>query len=259
MSRCDNFQDCEDVSDEKNCILVHMESEKYLKSKTPPVSNKTEKLAVEMNIKITEIISIDEVDQIINIQFELVMSCFDSRLKFFNLKENQKMNKLTFEELFAIWVPEILFENTKHQLISQKDEKSFALVMRQSPGIMSDQDINENIEIYDGKQNPLQFFRMYAIDFRCVFDMSWYPFDIQTCTINLKLNGILEDIVDILPGLFEYLGDEELTQYVIMDSKMVKSCDNRNKSIKVSITLGRLLLGAIPCEITRSNLDPQKN
>ena len=84
---------------------------------------------------------------------------------------------------------------------------------------------------------------MYAIDFRCVFDMSWYPFDIQTCTINLKLNGILEDFVDILPGLFEYLGDEELTQYVIRDSKMVKSCDNRNKSIKVSITLGRLLLG----------------
>ena len=165
LSRCNNFQDCEDVSDEKNCMLVYKDAEKYLKDKTPPVLNGTEKLPVVLNIDVTEIISIKEVDQIINIQFELGMSWFDGRLKFYNLKENQKMNTLTFDELFEIWVPQILFKNTQHQLKSQKDEDSFAFVMRKSSGSMSGEEMSENIEIYNGAQNPINFFRVYAIDF----------------------------------------------------------------------------------------------
>ena len=80
LRRCNNFQDCRDVSDEKNCMLVKKDTEKYLKDKTPPVENENEKLPVELSIDIKEIISISEVDQIINIQFKLEMSWFDSRL-----------------------------------------------------------------------------------------------------------------------------------------------------------------------------------
>merc|ERR1712142_422226 len=34
--RCDTKQDCEDLSDEKGCILVHFDKEKYLKDIPPP-------------------------------------------------------------------------------------------------------------------------------------------------------------------------------------------------------------------------------
>ena len=245
LERCDNFQDCADVSDEKNCMLVYKDEEKYLKDKTPPVKNKKEKLPVELSIDIKEIISINEVEQIINIQFKLEMTWFDSRLQYYNLKENQKMNTLTFPELEGIWVPQILFSNTQHQLISKKDEKSFALVVKNGTGTMSSHEINENIEIYEGSENLLKFVRVYAIDFRCDFDMRWYPFDIQTCTMDLELNGILTDFVDIFPGVFRYLGDEELTQYIIKDSRMLRYNVDEIFGVKVSVTLGRLLLGTI--------------
>ena len=233
LRRCNNFQDREDVSDEKNCILVYKDAEKYLKAKTPPVLNETEKLPVVLSIKIKKILLIKEVDQIIIIQFELGMSLFDGRLKFYNLKENRKMNTLTFDELFEIWVPQKFFENTEHQIKSQKDLDSFALVVRTNNGSMSEPEMNENIEMYNGAQNPITFFRVYAIDFLCEFDMRWYPFDIQTCTIDVKLTGILEDFVEILPGLFEYLGGKEHTQYVIKDSKMVKINGNGNEGVLV--------------------------
>ena len=58
LERCDNFQDCADVSDEKNCMLVYKDTEKYLKDKTPPVTNKKEKLPVQLSIDVMEIISV---------------------------------------------------------------------------------------------------------------------------------------------------------------------------------------------------------
>ena len=45
-----------------------------MKDKTPPVENENEKLPVELSIDIKEIISINEVEQIINIQFKLEMT-----------------------------------------------------------------------------------------------------------------------------------------------------------------------------------------
>ena len=245
LERCNNFQDCQDISDEKNCMLVFKDSEKYLKDKTPPVENVTEKLPVQLSINVNEIISISEVEQVINIQFQLEMAWFDSRLQYYNLKENQKMNSLSNAELDGIWVPQILFRNTKHQIISEKDRKSFALVAKKGNGTMSGHTINENIEIYEGSENPLKFVRVYAIDFRCDFDMRWYPFDIQTCTMDLQLNGILGDFVDIFSGDFNYLGPKELTQYIIKDSKMMQERVAGVIGVKVSISLGRLLLGSI--------------
>ena len=245
LRRCDNFQDCQDVSDEKNCMLVFKDSEKYLKDKTPPAGNGAKKLPVELSIDVKEIISIDEVEQIINIQFQLALSWFDGRLQYYNLKEDKIMNTLTFAELDEIWVPLILFSNTQHQLISKKDQKSFALVSKNGSGTMSGQEINENIEIYEGSENPLTFVRAYAIDFRCNYDMRWYPFDIQTCSMDLQLSGILASFVEIFPGVFNYLGAQELTQYIIKDSIMVREIWSGKPGVKVSITLGRLLLGTI--------------
>ena len=166
-------------------MLVYKDPKKYLKDKTPPLINGTENLPLELSIDVKEIISIDEVERIINIQFQLAMSLFDGQLQYYNLKKNQIMTTLIFLELDDIWVPQILFSNTQHQLISKKDEKSFALVSKNGSGTMSSQEINENIEIYKGTENPLNFVRVYAIDFRCTYDMRWYPFDIQTCTMDL--------------------------------------------------------------------------
>ena len=66
----------------KNCMLVFKDAEKYLKDKTPPVIDGTAKLPVELSVDVKEIIAIDEVEQVINIQFKLSLSWFDGRLQY---------------------------------------------------------------------------------------------------------------------------------------------------------------------------------
>ena len=85
----------------------------------------------------------------------------------------------------------------------------------------------------------------YAVHFLCEFDMRWYPFDIQTCNMEFELEGNLADFIDILPDIIEYLGPQELTQNFIEDVTISSVVINEKKGVKVSIILGRQLLGTI--------------
>ena len=196
-------------------------------------------------MKVKNIIRIDEVKQIINIQFQLELIWRDSRHQYYNLKENEIMNALTNKEMEEIWVPSILFSNTQHQISSKKDEEAFALIKKNGTGTMSSPEINENIEIIQGSENPLKLVRVYAIDFLCEYDMRWYPFDVQTCHIDFELKGNLGDFIDILPDTLDYLGPKELTQYFIINNIISSVEANTKKGVKVSLTLGRKLLGTI--------------
>ena len=59
-ARCDQHHHCTDGSDEKNCRIVHVDREKYLKDKQPPTVG-DEKVRVEVDLQITKILKIDEV------------------------------------------------------------------------------------------------------------------------------------------------------------------------------------------------------
>ena len=41
-------KDCDDVSDEKNCRIVYIDQEKYLKSKPPPSTESDAKLPIRL-------------------------------------------------------------------------------------------------------------------------------------------------------------------------------------------------------------------
>ena len=55
------------------------------------------------------ILGIDEVEQKLKAQFNLYISWFDFRLKFWNMKQNINMNTLTQDEKRSIWVPVLVF------------------------------------------------------------------------------------------------------------------------------------------------------
>ena len=42
------FKDCDDVSDEKNCQIISIDEEKYLRSKPPPSDSMDTKLPVTL-------------------------------------------------------------------------------------------------------------------------------------------------------------------------------------------------------------------
>ena len=189
---------------------------------------------------------IKEIQQVLQLKFRLRMTWVDARLDFFNIKMDETMNVVSLDELNRIWLPIIIFDNTEEGQITINDGKSFATINRTGQGTGSDSSISEDIDIYKGSENSISLSRLYNIDFFCDFDMRWYPFDAQTCFMIMKLGGGTEKLVSLAPGLLEYLGPEELTQYYVQKYSISETTlRNANKGLRTSITFGRRLLGTI--------------
>ena len=169
-TRCDSIGDCEDVSDEKQCKLVSMDKNKYLKDR-PPTPIFTDKFQVNVSIDIRSVLDIQEVKMVLKLLFILDLSWFDNRLQFYNLKDDDNMNTLTYEDQEKVWTPTVLFDNTEKQLTSQNDEKSFAKVTKLGNSTRSGNTYDENINIFVGKENLIRLSRSYDIEFICEYDM----------------------------------------------------------------------------------------
>ena len=188
---------------------------------------------------------IKEIQQILQLKFSLRMTWVDARLDFYNIKQDETMNIISLEELNKIWLPVIVFANTERSQRTTNDDESFATISRMSKGVGSDSSISEDIDIYKGSENKISMSRIYNIEFFCDYDMRWYPFDVQTCLMVLKLGGGAEKLVSLSPGDLKYRGPEELTRYYVKKYVIKEALVEEIKVLSVSITFGRRLLGTI--------------
>ena len=243
--RCDNKQDCSDVSDERDCKIVALDEEKYLKDKTPPSPEEGKNLEVTLSMNIFNILNIKEVQNIITLKFDLEAKWLDSRLQFYNLKLDPGMNTLISSERLSIWVPTILFSNTDVGVTSKNDDESFITILRKKKGNLIGLEVNEDIMVYEGSENTIQFNRVYKSEFICTYDMRYYPFDIQVCTIDLVVHGSSAKFIDLLPGKLVYSGAADLSQYYVMAFDIYSNKIEDKHGVTVSLMLGRRLLGTI--------------
>ena len=153
------------------------------------------------------------------------------------------MNSLTLDEQMILWIPTIVFWNTKDQLRTINDKTTFSTIIPEGNGTIIGKEINKDIETFDGSENTISISRVYSIQFFCEYDMAWYPLDIQTCTIEMVMDGVLENYADLLPGDLVFSGPQELTQYFVQDFKIELKIIKTKVAVVVSITLGRRLLG----------------
>ena len=186
---------------------------------------------------------IQEVAQYIEVKFKISLQWKDARVMFYNIKPNENMNSLTLNEQLDLWTPTIVFWNTKQQLRTLNDKNTFASIRRDGNGSIIEKEVNEDIEVYPGSQNLITISRVYSIKFYCEYDMRWYPFDQQTCTLDMVMDGVLDNYADLLTKNIKFTGAKELTQYFIKSYKMKQGKINSKTSVIVSITLGRRLLG----------------
>ena len=153
------------------------------------------------------------------------------------------MNSLSLEEQFSLWTPTIVFWNTEQQLKTINDENTFASIRRSGNASLIAREVNEDIEVYKGADNEITMSRVYSIEFYCEYQMAWYPFDQQTCFIETIMDGVLDNYADLVPGELTFSGKKELTQYFVKSFDIKKKKIQGRKSVTISITLGRRLLG----------------
>ena len=161
----------------------------------------------------------------------------DTRVTYYNIKEDEKFNALSLEEQLALWTPTFVFWNTEQQLKTVNDEESFASIKRSGKSSIIDRKVNEDIKVFKGSENNITISRVYSISFQ------WYPFDQQTCAMEHVFDGVLDNYADLLPGILTFSGKQELTPYFVKDFQIQKSIIQKGGAVVVKVTLGRRLLG----------------
>ena len=244
--RCDGVVDCRDKSDEVGCSKVVVESS-YSRLIAPPPVGDGGKAVVRIGITIHSILKIDELEETFYLSFDQDVSWTDPRLEYHNIKRNADLNVLSLEETNAIWTPQIVFFNTKEKIKSIADDNAIL-------SIIPEEDFNfertensnhENIYIFKGLDNKMTLSKTHDIAFLCQYDMAWYPFDSQLCSMDVVLQVVQAPFCRLEAESLVYLGPTDLVQYFVRNSSMVTSRVGGGQGVRVRVVLGRRILSSI--------------
>ena len=227
---CNNFNDCHDLSDEKNCSLVVIPST-YGKEFPSLQLNEGEKrpLALEAKLTILNIFNIDDVDSTFDLHFLLTVEWFDKDLTYQFLKNSSFENVLSSKYFEQIWKPEIGFDQ-KVKVINSFENIIFVTKMGE-PTLNGEVDVINLRELYKGTENPLTILINKRILFSCSFDnINNYPFGRQSCHWDFFLLGADNKLTKIIPKqlqvskgrkgscdveILQDLGPVSLGQYIV--------------------------------------------
>ena len=85
--------------------------------RVPPISSKSAldrsivPVSVGVSIVLMEVVSIDEVDHSIQLQFEVILNWMENRATYLNLKEKAALNKMTDEDVKKLWLPLLIYKH----------------------------------------------------------------------------------------------------------------------------------------------------
>ena len=93
-----------------------------------------------------------------------------------------------------------------------------------------------NTRLFQGFTNSIRHKKQYSVDWLCDFNMEWYPFDTQSCTMEIiNKDRRVEFELDNLA----YLGPTDLPQHFVDNVNMCVKNIKDGQRIIVEVVLGR--------------------
>ena len=132
--RCNINLNCNDLSDEYNCIGVKTGNQ-YAKELLP-VSLNAEPCIIHINTSILSFPSISTKDLKFTADFYLNLRWHDLRISMLDLDHNYIKNRLSIEELDSLWMPKLAFVNSLDRLDSIRP--SSGILVRESNPVIAD-------------------------------------------------------------------------------------------------------------------------
>jgi hypothetical protein len=201
-ARCNFLYDCPDGSDENNCKIMSIEKEKY-QNIFPPVSNGT-KTEIFVSMDIISITNINEMAMTFTSKLALSFQWRDQRITFNSLSPHG--NSLMDLWLDQIWLPPVLFSNTKDFIsISGKEYIEVKIIRQGQSSLNKVSELNEG-KTYRGAENDISLTAYHQNDFDCSYELSHFPFDIQKCSIDIKVADLFGQYITLKPKKFNFSG-----------------------------------------------------
>ena len=235
---CNNFPDCQDETDEKNCSLLIQPGANY-KNYLPSISiEKGKKILLSINTTFTvlKVFDVNEEESFIDILFKLHLEWFDKSLYFQFLKYSDNENILVSEDNIAkIWKPEPIFEMIKSKDQINNEDQIF-ISRKKTPTLATD----KIREIYPGESNNLNLVKLNRQIFICPFVNTNYPFGkAADCGIIFHLQGVSESLTNLKPRLINE-GPTAIGQYLIENWTIQSEIDKTlGKIVVVRLVLSR--------------------
>ena len=155
------------------------------------------------------------------------------------------MNVLWKENYLRIWYPSIQFKNIDLSK-SHTDRYLTYRVLRDlnvKPLVRNPGSTNAT-KVFKGSEHKIERLLEYTYYWRCVYNLKWYPFDLQTCHMHMRSPKHYHRFVRLFPEKVEFKGDkDELTKYSV-DKILFCSKSNGTKLV-LGVTLRRPLISSI--------------
>nr|XP_040566831.1 glutamate-gated chloride channel-like [Lepeophtheirus salmonis] len=184
--RCDFYVDCEDESDEENCD--HFEIKNYRKEFPPASKNEKEALAINLSVFIKSITSVKELENKCSWNIDIKMTWQDQRIQFLNV--GSKERSMTEKEKTMMWIPLVEIENSADRTDYLILDKFADISIQELHSIKRDQNPITSLSngvITNGSQINITYTRTFEFSFHCSFDLKFYPFDNQLCSLYLRI------------------------------------------------------------------------
>ena len=230
--------DCQDGTDEADCKVFDT-SVGYNKLLIPPTIEG--KRTIEINIEIDEFTEINEIGNFFRVKSTFQRIWYDRRLTYYNLKKIASQNKISQDERDSIWKSWLIFENVESKAKiknTERKDKMNIITYNLSDFKYGDSTYLHNTKVYDGANNAIIDVTQFTVDWLCDFQMEWYPFDTQSCTMQI-LNE--EWSIHMRQTNLTYSGPKELRQHTVRYVKMCSKTSQKGQLIIVEVILGRPL------------------
>ena len=150
-------------------------------------------LDVKVNVTLLAIQKLHELDMTFSSKLILWLEWYDERVKFSNLKSKDFTN-IGHEKASDVWIPPLIFNNSKKDTMVLLKQNAMLFVKKRGfPEMAKHSLINEDF-FYKGSENTLVYAMGYQMTFSCIYDLSRYPFDTQTCQIEVMKSFIINHL-----------------------------------------------------------------
>ncbi|XP_068232666.1 LOW QUALITY PROTEIN: uncharacterized protein [Palaemon carinicauda] len=211
--RCNLRFECEDGSDEDDCDVVHLES--GYRSHLPPPGLGNLPLQLALNFTLARFVAIDIIKMSISVDFQVSISWEDNRLSFSHLESTKNKAILTRGDVSKIWIPRYRLLSVEGGLV-QLLEQEVLVNSANNPRLPDFNAVKMDL-MYPGAENQLILIEEYTANFACSLQFYAFPFDVQVCSISLRLPSSYEDFVAISDekSQVSFTGPQELALFMV--------------------------------------------